>query len=276
MIKRMLVPTDGSDMARRGVTYALALAERHGASIMALHVVDVKLLEGPFLRDISASLGTAPYVNYTGNISSLLEAHGASALEEVERLCAERGVPCETTLATGIVPRVIVETGALADLIVLGRGGEHSPWLEGLAGSTAQAVVRRASTPVLVTGAAAPEGDKVVVAYDGSPHARKALRTGADVAREWGMALHLVTVRGDAEAVQREALGYLESRDGLEIVCAARQGDAGEEISAYAGESGAAVIVMGAFGHSKLRQLVVGSTTAYVLHSAPCPLLLLH
>jgi len=127
-----------------------------------------------------------------------------------------------------------------------------------------------------VTGAAAPEGDKVVVAYDGSPHARKALRAGADVAREWGMALHLVTVRGDAEAVQREALGYLESRDGLEIVCVARQGDAGEEIAAYAGESGAAVIVMGAFGHSKLRQLVVGSTTAYVLHRAPCPLLLLH
>ena len=64
MIKHILVPTDGSPAAEVGVRFAAAVATRYAATVRGLHVVDVKLLEGPFLRDISASLGTAPYVNY--------------------------------------------------------------------------------------------------------------------------------------------------------------------------------------------------------------------
>src|SRR5690606_17565563 len=73
MIKRILVPTDGSHVATLGVEYAIALASACQAHLTGLHVVDVKLLEGPFLRDISASLGTAPYVNYQNNIALILE-----------------------------------------------------------------------------------------------------------------------------------------------------------------------------------------------------------
>ncbi len=276
MIKRILVPTDGSEASRTGMLYALKLAAQHRAAVTGLHVVDVKLLEGPFLRDVSASLGTAPYVNYQGNITALLEARGRSALEEMERLCAEAGISCETHLATGIVSRTIAEYGELADLIVMGRSGEHSPWLEGLAGSTAQAVVRRASTPVLVTGVDTPGGGPLVVGYDGSAHSRKALRVGADTAREWGVPLHLLTAGLEADALQQEARSYLQPHGDLNVEYVTRAGDAGEEMTSYAGESGAALVVMGAFGHSKLRHMVVGSTTAYMLNHAPCPLLLLH
>lgn len=276
MIKRILVPTDGSEASRTGLLYAFRLALRHRAAVTGLHVVDIKLLEGPILRDVSASLGTAPFVNYQGNITALLEARGRSALEEMGAICAREGIPCETHLVTGIVSRTIAEYGELADLIVMGRSGEHSPWLEGLAGSTAQAVVRRASTPVLVTGADTPGGGPLVVGYDGSAHARKALRVGADTAREWGLPLHLLTAGPEADGLQKEARAYLQPHEDLDVAYVTRAGDAGEEMTAYAGECGAALVVMGAFGHSKLRHMVVGSTTAYMLNHAPCPLLLLH
>ncbi|HDP33790.1 MAG TPA: universal stress protein [Candidatus Hydrogenedentes bacterium] len=274
MIKRILVTTDGSESAAIGVRYAVALARKQKASILALHVVDVKLLEGPFLRDLSASLGAAPYVNYQGNIAMLLDERGKAALEYAAKLCAEKGVPCETDMQTGIIPRVIVEKGELVDVIVMGRTGEHNDFLEGLIGSTTEAVVRRASAPVLVTGSDTPGADHFVLAYDGSTHARKALKAGVTLASQGPRKMHLLVV-GDraAEEWLEEAKEYLQSHE-IAIEYVPRTGDPGEVIVEYARECDAGLIVMGAYGHSKLRELVLGSATSYTINHATCPVLL--
>ncbi len=276
MIKRILVTTDGSESSAVGVRYAVALAAQQKASLLALHVVDVKLLEGPFLRDLSASLGAAPYVNYQGSIAMILDERGKAALQYVAGLCAEKGVPCETELHTGIVPRVIIEKGELVDVIVMGRAGEHKDFLEGLIGSTTEAVVRRASVPVLVTGRETPGADQFVLAYDGSRHARKALKVGVTLAEQMGGKMHLLVV-GDDSAQQwlDEAREYLQSHT-IELEYAHKRGDPGETIIAYARECDAGLIVMGAYGHSKLREIVMGSTTSHAVNHASCPVLLVH
>ncbi len=274
MIKRILVPTDGSEYALIGVRYAAALAKRCSARIYGLHVVDIKLLEGPLFRDISASLGTAPYVNYQGNISMILEERGKSALDALEKICTDLAVPWEVAQVTGIVSRSIVEKGELADLIVMGRGGEHHEWLEGLIGSTTAAVARRATRPVLVTGTEVPGDRRFVVAYDGSAHAKRALQTAAGIGAEWRMECHVLVVGGDESAgLVEEARAYLEPH-GLQATYVRRSGDPSETIAAYAKECQSDLLVMGAYGHTKVRELVVGSTTAFVLNHAPCPLLL--
>jgi len=274
MIRSILVPTDGSEQAARGVRYAVALAKRWRAKLHGVHVVDVKLLEGPFLRDISASLGTAPYVNYQGNIALILEERGKAALAYFTKVCEEAGVPCETSEMTGIVSRCIVEKSELADLVVMGHGGEHSEWLDGLMGSTTAVVVRRAKQPVLVTGTDTPGNRGFVVAYDGSPHAKRALQTAADIGVDWRMPGHVLVV-GDEEdqALIDEARAYIETHE-LEASYVLRPGDPSEVIVAFAAECEADLLVMGAYGHTKVRELVVGSTTAYALNHAPCPVLL--
>ncbi len=274
MIKRILVTTDGSDAAAIGVRYAVALAEKRGASILALHVVDVKLLEGPFLRDLSASLGTAPYVNYQGSIAMLLDERGKAALAYAAGLCERHGVPCETALHTGIVPRIIIEKSELADIIVMGRAGEHNEFLEGLIGSTTEAVVRRAPVPVLVTGHDTPGAEHFVLAYDGSNHARKALKVGAALAAEGQRKMHLLVV-GEKSGQQwmDEARDYLQSHD-LDVDYGNKTGDPGEAIIQQTKDCNAGLIVMGAYGHSKLRELMLGSTTSHVINHAPCPVLL--
>lgn len=274
MIKRILVPTDGSEASAIGVRYAVALAQRQGASVLALHVVDVKLLEGPFLRDLSASLGTAPYVNYQGSIAMILDERGKAALAYAAKLCEQHGVPCETVLHTGIVPRVIIEKSGLVDIIVMGRAGEHNEFLEGLIGSTTEAVVRRASVPVLVTGGDTPGAEHFVLAYDGSNHARKALKVGATLAAEKRRKMHLLVVgEKSGQSWLREAQDYLQSH-GLDVDYSCLPGDPGEAIIRHAQEYDAGLIVMGAYGHSKLRELVLGSTTSHVINHAPCPVLL--
>jgi nucleotide-binding universal stress UspA family protein len=274
MIKRILVATDGSEQATLGVHYAVALASKCQAHLTGLHVVDVKLLEGPFLRDISASLGTAPYVNYQNNIALILEERGRAALAAVQTACADAGISCDTELATGAVPRTILEHAELADMVILGRAGEHSEWLDGVVGSTTAAVARRASQPVLVTGRRELGGTRFVVAYDGSQHAKRALKAAVQLSPSWMEHCHILIVgEAQADALREEIAAYLRAHD-LNHEIVVRDGDPSEVIVTYASESGADLLVMGAYGHTKVRELVVGSTTAYALNHATCPLLL--
>lgn len=274
MIKKILVPTDGSDCAMRGARYAVALASQYGAKLHGLYVVDVKLLEGPFLRDLSASLGTVPFVNYQGNIAMILDARGKAALDAFKTACTEAGVGWETSQDTGTVVRCIVEKTELMDLVVMGRGGEHGEWLDGLVGSTTEAVVRRARCPVLVTARESAVIARFVAAYDGSAHAKNALQIGADIGETWHVPFEVLVVgepRG--EALLGEARSYLQAHD-VEVSYVIRDGDPSEEIVAYARKREADMIVMGAYGHTKVRELVVGSTTAYAINHASCPVLL--
>jgi nucleotide-binding universal stress UspA family protein len=274
MIKHILVPTDGSEQAEAGVRYAVAFAQHCGAMLHGLHVVDIKLLEGPFLRDISASLGTAPYMNHQGNIALILEERGHSALKAFESECAQAGVSCDTDQVTGLVVSSILEKSELADLIILGRQGEHGEWIEGLMGSTAQAVARRARRPVLVTDRDTPGQTLFVVAYDGSQHARRALQVAAQFSTIWKAPLHVLTVdERRPEEILDEARNYLAPHE-ITAQYIAQDGDPSERIVEYARENSADLLMMGAYGHSKVRELIVGSATAYAMNHAPCPILL--
>lgn len=274
MIKQVLVPTDGSTFATIGVKYGVSLARQHEASLIGLHVVDVKLLEGPFLRDISASLGTAPYVNYQGNISMILEERGKAALEDFREQCENAGVPFEGRQLVGSVTHSIVEQTELVDLMVVGRGGEHGDWLDGLLGSTTEAVVRHAKCPVLVTSRDSAAIKTFVMAYDGSPHARKALQFAAAVGEAWDVPFEILVVGKDSgEELKDEAKQYLEAHD-LKVEYSVLEGDPREVILDFAEERKADLIVMGAFGHSKVRELLLGSTTHHLINHAPCPVLL--
>src|SRR6266852_6934539 len=109
MIKNVLVAIDGSEHSRSATEYALWMAERMNASITALHVIDIVSIEGSFLHDISGSLGFEPYLDFSSKMREALRERGRVLLETFAKRCAERGVPCDTTLATGIVANEICD-----------------------------------------------------------------------------------------------------------------------------------------------------------------------
>ena len=274
MIKRILVPTDGSAASSSGAAYAVGLAQQYVARLHGLHVIDVRLLEGPFLRDISSSLGVEPYGNYLTGIGDILRERGKAVLAAFHDLCADANVEADSSLDSGLIAHCIVERSELSDLIVMGRSGEHSGFLAGLLGSTAQAVIRRAHCPVLVTGRAEAGLRRFLVAYDGSVHAKKALQMAAALAETWGVPFDVLVVgETGIEGRFSEARSYLEAHE-VEAEYISRTGDPSESIVAVAAEHAADLVVMGAYGHTKVRELVVGSTTDYAIHHAPCPVLL--
>lgn len=274
MIKRILVATDGSEAAQRGLDYAMSLASALKARLTAIYVVDIKLLEGPFLRDLNATMGTAPVLNFQDTIATLLNDRGKAALENFQSACTAQGIEADTVLETGVVHHSILEQAELADLLVLGRGGEHSDWLEGLMGSTTEAVIRRAKLPVAVTGCTKPITDGILLAYDGSPHASQALKVAVQLASDTKAPLKLLLVGGEeCKAAAAEAQSYLNDH-AISATLEFRDGESAAKIVEYAQDVGAGLLVIGAYGHTRVRELLVGSTTTQVVNHAPCPVLL--
>lgn len=276
MIKRILAATDGSEASHRGVDYAISLAKALDARITGIFVVDIKLLEGPYLRDLGATMGATPVLGYQDTMVEVLDERGRKILEHFAQHCAAQGVEAETHLATGVVHHAILEQAALADLLVMGRGGEHSDWLEGLMGSTTEAVLRRATLPVAVAGSTRPISDGIVLAFDGSAHARQALKTAVGLAGDCKTTLRIFVAGGpELDSAEEEARKYLQDHELPDSVHRApADADVAAKIVEYAREAEAGMLVMGAYGHTRVREMLIGSTTTQVVNRAECPVLL--
>src|SRR5437879_13267179 len=124
MIKTILVALDGSEHADAALQFALWLADRVRATVLGLHVIDVVSIEGSFLHDISGSLGFEPYLDFSAKMREALRERGRVLLETFTKRCAERGVPCDTKLATGIVDNEICNQARNEHLAVVRRDGE--------------------------------------------------------------------------------------------------------------------------------------------------------
>jgi nucleotide-binding universal stress UspA family protein len=138
LYERILVPTDGSDATTRAVGEAVDLADAHGATIHALYVLN------------TASFASIPTESSVEGVSDMLEREGNAALDEVETVATETGVPIERVQLDGSPAREIIRYAEEADcdLIVMGthgRGGIDRLLL----GSVAERVVRSSTVPVL-------------------------------------------------------------------------------------------------------------------------------
>ena len=136
--ERILVPTDGSEETREAVEHAIDLAAEHDATIHALYVVN------------SASFSGLPMESSWESVAAMMNEEGLAALDEVEGIAAERGVPVERALVDGNPSREIVRYAEDedCDLVVMGthgRGGIDRLLL----GSVTEKVVRSSSVPVL-------------------------------------------------------------------------------------------------------------------------------
>jgi nucleotide-binding universal stress UspA family protein len=143
MYRKILVPVDGSDAARRGLIEALKLASGVGAQVRILHVVNTLLLDARY-----------PSAEENERLLERLREAGAAVLSEAEAIAKREGVAVEPKLveARGVrAADVIIEQAQVwgADLIAMGTHGRRG--LRRLAlGSDAELVLRASPTPVLL------------------------------------------------------------------------------------------------------------------------------
>jgi nucleotide-binding universal stress UspA family protein len=276
MIKNILVGVDGSEHSRTGLRYAIWFARRLGATVTGLHVIDIVSIEGSFFHDISGSLGFEPYLDFTSKMREALHERGAALLEEFSATCRTEGVRYDTALEIGVVPNEISERAREADLVVIGHRGINQKFTTGMLGGTAESVARKCSKPVLVTPMQFADIQAPLLAYDGSQRASAAMHVAAEVCTQLSLPLAVLTVCREAEQGEKivdQARRYLASY-ALPTRTFVVAGHAYERIPAEIREHSYDLLFMGTHGHSRIIEMVLGSTTEYVLRNAPCPVFL--
>jgi nucleotide-binding universal stress UspA family protein len=273
MIEKLLVATDGSEAAADAEAYAVALAARLRSRLEGIVVLEDRLVQPR--RDDGLGVPTPPHeavVDYAKSradaASRRLREHASGASLDVQ--CA---------VIQGIADDCIVERGQNADLLILGRDGENARFHTALIGSTVDGVLRKTSKPVIVVPAGARLAGPVLLAFDGSPGSRIAADVGIDLARRLGVAVHVFV---DSKDKGRAVARFDEARRRLsELGVPAREasstlGRPDVKIIDSARDAQAGLIVMGAFGRSRITEYFLGSNSAAVVRTSPIAVLLAH
>jgi len=275
MIKKILVPLDGSENSKGALDYAIYLAGKFEASIIGLNVIDIVALEGPFLHDISGSMGFEPFMNLSTRMREVLEARGEEVLADFAAACKAASIACESSVAFGIVPNEICDKAKVADLVVIGRRGINVKFEHGLLGSTTENVLRKSPKPVFIAPRKFTKPKKPLLAYDGSTNASKAMRSAAEWAKTLGLPLTVVTVAppGEDDSLLKEVEDYLKPY-AIKSSFVRLEGDPAAAIEVYCGDKGHDLVFMGTAHHSRLVAMVLGSTTEHLIRLLPGPFFL--
>ena len=170
----------------------------------------------------------------------------------------------------------VEEFEADAELVVIGKRGEHADFAKGHLGSNLERVVRTAEIPVMVASRAFKPIDSFLVAFDGGASSLKAVHYAASNPLLKGLKCHLLAVGKEGSEVARElenaATGLKGA--GFEVSSALKQGDAEDLIKGEVEAKNIGLLVMGAFGHSRIRRLVIGSTTTELVRDCHVPVLM--
>lgn len=270
MYRTLMVVVDDDPGLEQRLACARQLAQRFDAFVRGLHVMPLPVIP----------VGYGEAAAYVG--PELIEAQRKANQDTAERLrtrfntaLAELVPAIEWRAIEGDPGVVAVDEARTVDLTLAPR--TDASGLEAFEPDLAEHLVMGAGTPVLVLPrhlGPTDVGRHVVVAWNGS---RQACRAVHDALPLLGFAerVELLTIGEDAAASFDDALAMLR-RHGLEpeAVRLAEEGPVGPQLLHEAASRGADLLVMGAYGHSRLRELVLGGATRHVLAHASCPLLL--
>lgn len=171
----------------------------------------------------------------------------------------------------------VLQYGRLADIIVMARPKEDG---DAETSAAFDAALFDSGRPVLLTPAEAVAsiGQTVAVAWNRSREATRAVAAAIPILRQAEKVVVLSAREGDGGPAPSELAGYLAGHGIAAKTWAFMpvSGSIGDDLLAEAADAGADLLVMGAYGHSRLRELVLGGATRGVLSRGAIPVLLVH
>jgi nucleotide-binding universal stress UspA family protein len=295
VIKHILVPETSLGFDANLLEDAFKLARPFSAHVDVLHVRWEPRLDLPFygqgfpLQMLDSVIREAEQSAQAASLAArnMFEKVSAAASVPVTASSSEDGhVTAEWREIAGPAARIIGAEARTADLTVLSRLSGKFSDLEILEGALLES-----GRPVLLRGGdMAGVSASIVIAWDGSLAAARAVAFAQDFITRADMVTILV-VEDDAEdAPTTAAAGRPHPRSehlvkhlawhGIDafVLAVKREGrSVGEALAATAVEMKASLLVMGGYGHSRLREIVLGGATRHMLnHPIDCPVLLAH
>lgn len=278
MFQKILACTDGSACGDVACQYGFLLATALKARISGLHVLDIRMIEGPLLADISGAIGATEYFAGLPQFRTLMEAKGRAISQNFHALAQAAGVEAECGVEMGHPVHVILDHEASADLVILGQRGENERFGRELVGSVADRIIRRTLKPCLVTHSQFTPIRSLLAACDGSPISDKVATLAASLAKALEATLTVLTVEDKITPERTRVIADNACRtcqsEGCEPKVLVASGHAAEAILDHIAREKADLIVMGAHTHTRIRQWFIGCTTQKVLADSGIPALL--
>jgi nucleotide-binding universal stress UspA family protein len=277
MLRSILIGVDGSAYSTAAVELAIQWAQRWGAELVGFGVIDASTIRRPQ----PVPLGASAY-KVQRDESLLADAHHKviQFLEDCARRCAEAGVACQVREEIGSPAECILLEAQRYDLIVLGQHTFFHFETQEEADDTIYTVLKQSSRPVIAVPATLPVGQTVVVAYDGSLPAARALQIFQTLWLDSSQEVHVVCVDPDQEQAARcleRAVEFLHRHEvAAQAHALAPSASTAHVLLEYVRQVGAGMLVMGAYGRSTLRELLGSSTTYTLLQESLVPLFLYH
>ncbi|GAA3899827.1 universal stress protein [Halomonas cibimaris] len=285
MTEHVMAAVDGSSFSASVCDYAAWASTALATPLTFLHAVDnhPSTVDEP---DLSGNLPLGAREALLNELADLDEKRarinreqGRLMLEEACRRAGEQGVEdARSRQRNGTLVDTLAEYESQMRLLVLGKRGESADQASGHLGSNLERVVREIRRPILmVPRAGFTRPKRVMFAFDGSKTARKGVEMLARSPLFSGLFCHVVSVGADT-AEHRMALAWavdVLQQAGLEAEGSIRAGEVEATLHAFEADNEIDITVMGAYGHSRIRQFLVGSTTTSMLRNAHVPVLIL-
>ncbi|WP_404378834.1 universal stress protein [Caenispirillum salinarum] len=283
--KKILACTDGSTPYAASVyDHAAWAAKRIDASVEILHVLDHHSDRKSGGVDLSGSIGVDARDELLEQLAELDSVKAKVAqkrarliLEDAEKRLGAAGVSeVILTQRHGTVVETVDEFEDAANLIVIGKRGETHDVASEHLGANLERVVRASRRPVLVASRAFKPIEKVLIAFDGSPSARRAVEAIGRSPLLKGLTCHVLSVGYEGSERKSQLTWATDTlkANGIDAEAVTRQGDADDVITAYVRDEDINLMVMGAYGHSRIRSFIVGSTTTTMIRTCKIPLLM--
>jgi nucleotide-binding universal stress UspA family protein len=211
------------------------------------------------------------------SLAQSAEKRSAQARAAFDRCCEGQGLSVAFEVATGAAPDIVGIRGRLADLIVTSRPrGDDVPTQT----AVLDAALFDTGRPVLIAPAEAPSviGENPVIAWNGSLEATRAVNGGMALLR-LARTVTIVCIGDDDRRLPAEALRNYLAKHGVKASIERYSGEAGPTGRVLVEKAlalGADMLVMGAYGHSRVRELILGGATHHVIANGGLAVLMDH
>ena len=279
----ILACTDGSQYAQSIYQHTAWVAKKLDASVHVLHMLNPHH-EEPVKTNYSGSMGVGARTALLNELVELEAARakvaqkrGQAILEDAEAALQTEGIEnVQADQKHGKLSDEIQNYECDADLVVLGKRGNNADFEKGHLGSNLERVIRSCQHPVLVTSRTFTPLKNFALAFDGGSSAKKAVEYAVSRPLLKGMhcyLLHVGSGNTKIEAQLAEAQNQLKDA-GYEVTIEQRDGEPEKVIGEIISHEHIDLLVMGAYGHSQIRHLIVGSTTTAMIREVKIPVLL--
>jgi nucleotide-binding universal stress UspA family protein len=274
MIKTILVLADGNPGCEAALSCAVELGRRFGAHLDVLHVRADQVSVLPFAGEaISARLAE----ELMEAAEKTIQDRTDSARSAYDRLCPPAALSTAWHVTAGRQAEIAAAAGRVSDLVIIERPEDPG---DVLWRPTVELVLFDTGRPVLILPRllSAFAGDRVAVAWNGSAQAAHAIAASLPFLRA---ARQVVILSAGPIAPYASTAGLIANlgRHGIQATaCAFEPGTAplGPALLEQAHAQPADLLVMGAYSHSWLREMILGGTTRQMLALADLPVLMAH